>query len=46
MDIRRSFVKQLLQSTEFNTLVNVKGWVRTKEITNKLLLLQLTMVHQ
>ncbi|OFX19136.1 MAG: asparagine--tRNA ligase [Bacteroidetes bacterium GWA2_31_9b] len=30
MDIRRSFVKQLLQSTEYNKPVNVKGWVRTK----------------
>ena len=30
MDIKRSFVKQLLRSTEFNKPVNVKGWVRTK----------------
>lgn len=30
MDIRRSFIKDLLKSTEINKTVNVKGWVRTK----------------
>ncbi|MGE0089592.1 MAG: asparagine--tRNA ligase [Bacteroidales bacterium] len=30
MDIRRSFIKDLLKSTEVNKTVNVKGWVRTK----------------
>lgn len=30
MDVRRSFIKDLLQSSEINKTVNVKGWVRTK----------------
>jgi asparaginyl-tRNA synthetase len=30
MEIRRSFIKDLLQSTEVDRDVNVKGWVRTK----------------
>lgn len=30
MDLRRSFIKDLLKSTEVDREVNVKGWVRTK----------------
>lgn len=30
MELRRSFIKDLLQSTEVDREVNVKGWVRTK----------------
>ncbi|MEP7168374.1 MAG: asparagine--tRNA ligase, partial [Bacteroidota bacterium] len=28
--MKRTFIKDLLKSTSFNTTVNVKGWVRTK----------------
>ncbi|MGC9374079.1 MAG: asparagine--tRNA ligase [Bacteroidales bacterium] len=30
MELRRSFIKDLVQSTEIDREVNVKGWVRTK----------------
>ena len=36
MELRRSFIKDLLQSTEVDREVNVKGWVRTKRGNKKI----------
>ncbi|MFP4025737.1 MAG: asparagine--tRNA ligase [Thiohalospira sp.] len=36
MELRRSFIKDLLQSTEVGREVNAKGWVRTKRGNKKI----------